>query len=31
MTQKQTHRDTEQTSGCQGRGGEGWVGLAVWD
>ena len=31
MTQKQTHRGTEQTSGCQGRGGGGRVGLGVWD
>ena len=33
MKQKQTHRGTGQTSGCQGRGGGGGgrVGLGVWD
>ena len=26
MKQKQTHRYREQTCGCQGGGGEGWIG-----
>ena len=28
---KQTHRHREQTCGCQGEGGWGRNGLAVWD
>ena len=30
MKQKQTHRHTEQTYGCQGRGRREWDGLEVW-
>ena len=29
--QKQTHRHTEQTCGCKGRGAWGREGLGVWD
>ena len=28
--QKQTHRHTEQTYGCQGEGEREWDGLGVW-
>ena len=29
--QKQTHRQREQTGGCQGEGGSGREGLGRWD
>ena len=30
MKQRQTHRHTEQTCGCQGGNGREWDGLGVW-
>ena len=31
IEKKHTYGHGEQTCGCQGRGGEAWDGLGIWD